>query len=341
MPILKLILALLLLLPASCILSGSPTDHYSGLPDFWEQVPIPSVMNDGTVIVDRSNTIYLMQFGKGVYKSSDMGAHWSHCPVDTCIDFIVMDSLGRIIAGTQHGTFINNSQDTIWKQISTINTKYGSAMVSSGNVLFITTPDTLYALAQLETDNPMRFLVDGPSKMSSSGNLSCDRAGNLFVRMGYATYKSSDNGLTWHSVFGLNTNECLHTISALNNNRLIAMSNNYDTAIYYSNDSGEHWLPLATSVKVRGNIVYETHDLACFGDSLLIVSAFSGVYYSHDFGNTWSDAIVGLRNNSTGCTAGDLFIDCNGYLWTRYGAYNSGHDELARSRLPLNNAGLP
>jgi photosystem II stability/assembly factor-like uncharacterized protein len=143
--------------------------------------------------------------------------------------------------------------------------------------------------------------------------LALDSLGNLYAGNGSssgtnAVYRSSNNGVTWDSIFvplhysGKPT--YVLDIQANSKNWIYVLANYYDSnVVYRSSDHGKSWV----KIKYHDRYSYFKHISIGKDNTLYLVAASSDVLsYSTDDGDTWNTWTNGLINLGLECVGADI-----------------------------------
>src|SRR5690606_18639018 len=141
-------------------------------------------------------------------------------------------------------------------------------------------------------------------------SISIDSVGAIYVGSSNNFYKSTDNGVTWTSIYsGLPSLEIATTLCKQQNE--IFVGTGYilqGDGVYYSTNGGEDWIQRGLS----GQTVYS---LTIDGEgSLFAGTKDNGVYKSTDHGLTWVQINNGLYNNNifrVKIAPGNLLFACS------------------------------
>lgn len=296
--------------------------------DTWKALgPRPKGHAVGLVIVsetehNRSHTapaMYLAIQDKGVFRSTDAGAHWTLLK-DGLIDKAVSEvaAVGNtVFAATNSGLYRLNS--AVWEQMSIATSEVIHSLVVSKNNLYIVTGHDLFTLRLLES----RLRGDGQImhgyKASSNGifystdlgeswteitpknkspfqrtptGMELVAAGETLLLLGTTQLQSKDGGQTWKD---LKPNRNLFAQGSFST---IAIDDNtfYNvgtSGVHQTTDAGESWQPF-----MKGMIGTRILDVVAFNNSLYMYTG-NDVFQSTDAGESWKNVPInagGLRS---------------------------------------------
>ena len=289
--------------------------------DTWKALgPRPKGNAVGLIIVSetehsRSHTapaMYLAIQDKGVFRSTDAGAHWTLLN-DGLTDIKVSEvaAIGdTVFAGTNTGLYRLNS--AVWEQMPIAASEVIHALVVSENSLYIVTGHDLFTLGLIES----RFRDDGQiihGYKASSSRILCSTdlgaswieitpknrspfqrtptgmklvaTGETLLLLGTTQLRSTDNGQTW---VDLGSDENLFTQGSFST---VAIDDktfyNVGTAgVHQTTDAGESWQPFMKGM--AGNSIL---DLVAFNDRLYMHTG-NDVFQSTDAGASWKNVPI-------------------------------------------------
>jgi photosystem II stability/assembly factor-like uncharacterized protein len=249
---------------------------------FWEQTNGPYDLTNSYVpiistVVDSSGRIYAGTNG-GIYRSSDNGSTWSNVYArGICYSFTI-GKKGRLYAGISDGLF-------------------------PGGILILSDQDEWSKVGYTFND----VVTVGVSSDNE-----------LFAGVDQGAFHSIDSGSTWTKVFPGHTDTAVVVIG-INSNGHIFISTNGASRIYKSIDDGQSWQGLN---KGLGDYRISSISFNAAGD----IFAVGGpdVFRSTDDGNNWTTIDSGLSN----AYLGPLAINPLGYLFicTDRGVFRSNNN---------------
>ncbi len=200
--------------------------------------------------------------------------------------------------------------------------------------------DSVYLLSYSEGDNDDRW-GSGLMRSTDKGNSWKDVSNfysnlrgvvsvnnYLFGAGDDSVYKSSDQGLKWSSCkTGIDSLDLLERsysqIEKIHSNGTdYLFLRDFHNGIYRSSNYGESWEKISGSLPISQNSSYTDYTaMTTTIDNKLIVSSSAGIFFSMDFGNSWSEIIGGIRNFK-GFGMNFLKSDPQGNVYT--GAYGIG-----------------
>lgn len=198
--------------------------------------------NTGTVYVGTGETWVRnsVSVGTGLYKTSDGGLNWKRVGLEKserigriCIhpkksEVVYVAALGHLWdANEERGVFKTTDGGKTWKKILYVDENTGCADLSMDPQ----EPDVLYAAMWQFRRKPYFFNSGGP---------------------GSGLYKTTDGGKTWNKIHKGLPNENLGRIAVAaapsRPGRVYAVVESKKSAFYRSDDQGEHWTRLDSSV---------------------------------------------------------------------------------------------
>ena len=209
----------------------------------FDREPVASI---GAIAIDPGNpkTIYVgtgekclrndISFGDGVYKSTDAGQTWTNIGLKDSqhIAVVLIDPRNTntiYVAAEGHasgpnderGVFKSTDGGSTWKKILYVDAKTGAADL----VFDPANPETLYAAMYEQRRDAYTMVSGGP---------------------GSGLYKSTDGGASWkkiegHGLPGGILGRIGIAVAASNPNRVYAIVEAKENALYRSNDAGQSW----------------------------------------------------------------------------------------------------
>ncbi|UCF05680.1 MAG: hypothetical protein JSV33_01180 [bacterium] len=215
----------------------------------------------------------------GVYRSTDTGMTWEQVGLaDRRVTYLCRTPAGEIFAGTTKELFRSPDEGQSWEEIDLREGVTGVHMhildilATGRGYLFVAASGDIYR----STDNGASWTIPrcmGLPKPASILNLASSRSGDIFATDYYhGIYRSKDNGETWEKVLAVESGVPvpgldMHTQSLVERNsaagedlrstgiRITSIAIGPDDCllagtdtryIFYSNDYGDSWHPLAT-----------------------------------------------------------------------------------------------
>ncbi len=265
--------------------------------------------------------------GGGVFISDDGGSSWSSynskLKNSTVQAFIVNGS--TIFAGTAGaGVYRSSDAGQNWVAVNEgLNNPYIYDFVIKNNRIFVATKREIFHTSNNGDTWEPRILnlpLDGVRSLAAVGNY-------LFAgTVGHGVYRSIDNGGSWRAV---NTGMSTATIYSLliKNSTIFAGSGN--GRVFRSDNWGESWTPSSTffqspivnSLTANDSCIFagtsygtymstdnglswqrinalglqEVVSLSAVGPMVIAGTATNGIYFSENYGKTWSQKNTGLE----------------------------------------------
>ena len=302
----------------------------------WEALgPRPNGHAVGLTIVDavqhnRSHTspaMYLVIQDKGVFRSTDAGAHWTLLK-DGLTDKEVSEvaAVGNtVFAATNSGLYRLNS--AVWEQMPIAASEVIHSLVVSENNLYIVTGHDLFTLGLLESrlrddgqiihgynasSNGIFYSTDlgvswaeitpknrSPFQRTPTG-MKLVVANETLLLLGTAQLRSKDNGQTWKD---LRPNRNLFAQGSFST---VAIDDNtfYNvgtSGVHQTTDAGESWQPF-----MKGMTGTRILDVVAFNNNLYIYTG-NDVFQSTDAGASWKNVPIhsgGFRSLKSGQSEG-------------------------------------
>lgn len=255
------------------------------------------IQSIGAVTVDKSNpnNVWVgtgeswvrnsVSVGDGVYKSTDAGATWTNVGLGgtehiarIAVDPKKSDTVFVCATGTlwspneERGVFRTTDGGKTWKKVLYVDTNTGCADISMDPG----EPQILYAGMWQFRRQPDFFTSGGP---------------------GSALYKSVDGGETWSKLKnGLPAGQSGRIAVAVAPSRpstVYALVEARKTALYRSDDLGEHWREVNDSFNVQVRPFYFAHVVVDPKDHNRVYKPGYSLTFSDDGGKTFSNAGVG------------------------------------------------
>ena len=293
--------------------------------DTWKTLgPRPKGQAVGLIIVDegqysRSHTspaMYLAIQDKGVFRSTDAGAHWTLLN-DGLTDREVFEvaAIGdTLFVGTNSGLYRFNSM--VWEQMPIAVSEVVHSLVSHENNLYVVTGHDLFTLGLLEsrlrdagqilrgyqasssrifcsTDLGESWIEITPKNRSpflrTPTGIKLVAAGETLLLLGTTQSRSKDGGQTWTDL-GIDRN-----LFTQDNFSTVAIDDdtfyNVGTSgVYRTTDAGESWQPF-----MRGMAGTSILDLVAFNDRLYMHTG-NDVFQSTDAGASWKNVPINFSS---------------------------------------------
>src|SRR5690606_25089732 len=256
--------------------------------------------NLGDVVFSSSGDIFVSSYysdGKGVYKSTDSGLSWELIP--PVYPFNEIFALGinkedNLFAGSgsYSGLFRSTDLGASWTWLSGYSRPECWAIAfNDSDHIFAGDGDWGGLMKSTDTGNTwVQSLPNSVVVLS----ISIDSVGAIYVGSSNNFYKSTDNGVTWTSIYsGLPSLEIATTLCKQHNEIFVGIGYILQgDGVYYSTNGGEVWIQRGLS----GQTVYS---LTIDGEgSLFAGTKDNGVYKSTDNGLTWVQINNGLYNKN-------------------------------------------
>jgi photosystem II stability/assembly factor-like uncharacterized protein len=251
----------------------------------WEFMGLAGEIIDD-IAIDDSGNIYVAS--SGVYKSTDDGVTW------------VFKNTGLEIAEALK-LFIDNNGNIFLGAIGFPNTGCGLYKSTNGGEYWEKIADTLNG-KPINIFYDIKIIPNEPS-------------GIIYVSNYYGVYKSTDNGITWHST---NFNNNLAIDIGISTNGYMFFGNNTASwfGIYRSTNLGSNW---------ERNAFLGVTAMAYLSDGSVLAGCYDpglgtfGIYKTTDNGDTW------FNTNTLSFGISDFVLDNNNdvYISSGYGVYLS------------------
>ena len=127
--------------------------------------------------------------------------------------------------------------------------------------------------------------------------------GTYYVGFEYGLLKSID-GNSWNAIERFNNKECLE-MDTYNSHLVVSVSSDTN-GVYFSVDNGDNW-------QFSSNMYATLVDFAFDNDTILYgifpdESWSSGLWKSHDFGDTWENEFYSTKMEALGFTGNTIFV---------------------------------
>ncbi|MGE5423837.1 MAG: hypothetical protein ACM3N9_00655, partial [Syntrophothermus sp.] len=288
----------------------------------WQKMNGPS-QNDFSCSAARGMDLFIG--GNGIYYSHDEGVTWekrSNGLIDRQIIKIVFFGNRVYAVSYQHNLFFSDDLGLNWHRCD----KYPVSNISAGS-------DYLFAI----TDRGFERSADGVSwevkfQVNYTGTMiSIDASGQkVFVPDGGGFYRSLDNGEHWSSLYVSSA----HFFGPFTfTDSYIISAGNGDT--YRTDDDGETWEShTAGTYNYRPSIGFRNG--RCYGWLFYDSPALCGLYYSDNYGTTWTHSQY-LQNGGNFCfTSSRAFVfDFDPYSALSF-FYSSADEGLTWDKVNIN-----
>lgn len=140
--------------------------------------------------------------------------------------------------------------------------------------------------SSLYQDGPISAIAIDPT---NSNKIIAGDGTNQFMKI----YISEDRGLTWIPVNHPSSEQCID-ISKTNPNRVVTGSNSFSNQLAKSTNGGYNWSSISLSYVVTGRVwTVRFHPLNA---DKIFAGGEKGLFYSNDFGTTWTELNNGIPN---------------------------------------------
>jgi hypothetical protein len=263
-----------------------------------------------TSILAIDKTIFIGDYGSGVFRSSDNGVAWALVDtVSTKLVNALAISATTLIAGADDGIFTSTNDGVSWTAVDSSTGSMFNGIFAKDNIVLGGTDN---GVVFKSTDNGAHWTY-GKLGTTDSMVVAFGAMGNTLVAgtWGDGIFLSSDNGNTWiESNAGL-LDPVVFSFTAKGASIFAGAGRR---GIYQSVDNGVKWV----------HIGLESTDLpklAKSGDKIFVGTWGDGVFVSTDNGIRWTDANSGLMDKDIYSIAvhdGFLLVGtANGGVWRR------------------------
>jgi Secretion system C-terminal sorting domain len=249
----------------------------------WVQMSngIPSVSNAFSLAVI-GNTIFAgLDFGRGVYKSSNDGLNWTQTALNNR-QIITLLAVGNYLyAGTDSGIFVTSNNGTSWTH-SSINGIPILSFTANGNTIFAGTNNYGVYVSSNNGNTWVQTTLNNKyvSSLTVFNNI-------IFAGTTGAIYVSTNNGVDWSSI----PNTFGQVLSfAIIGNTILGGIANYPTGyggIKMSTNNGTNW----SYTPFQEETVFA---LTAYNNKLFSGTSISGIFYSSNLGTNWLAINQGL-----------------------------------------------
>lgn len=256
--------------------------------------------NLGDVVFSSGGEIFVSAYGsdgKGIYNSTDSGLNWELLPPVYPFNEIFALGINKkdiLFAGSGYysGIFRSTDLGASWTWLSGY-TRPECWALAFNDSDHIFAGDGDWGGLMKSTDSGNTWVQMLPNSVAVL-SISMDSIGAIYVGASNNFYKSTDNGVTWTSIYsGLPSLEIATTLCKQRNE--IFVGTGYilqGDGIYHSTNGGEDWIQRGLS----GQTVYS---LTMNDNGTLIAGTKdSGIYKSSDNGLTWLQINNGLYNKN-------------------------------------------
>ena len=247
---------------------------------------------------DPVNTMAYAGAGK-IFRSSDDGVNWTgyDLPDQMTIYSIALNSLGRVVAGTDEGVYQSLDFGATWQAFN--------GTLPAGNVRAVCLIDSLPAiLAGVENDGLYRSPITVPTwsqrglKSPAVFFLGPDHEGRIFAGTNDSVFVTTDKGSTWTTS---NTGIPTQFTNAIVSYETLLFAGTR-RGVYYSDNQGSLWTE-------RNNGLGNTPITALAADAQrnrLFAGTAKNLFTSTDEGLTWIASNTGLVDSSITALAVNL-----------------------------------
>jgi hypothetical protein len=270
---------------------------YAALNAQWVQTSGPS---EHTVLsLAICDTVLIAGTYSGAYISTDNGGHWAAAGSinslgTRILSLVVMNNL--VFAGTDAGVCRSSDNGTSWKAVDSgmpDRSLVHSLAVSGTNVYAGTHAQGVF----LSVDSGATWTAINSGLPAATSAYSLFARGNQVIAgtWGAGIFRSANNGTTWTVA-----NSGLPAI-AIGGYAFSLVSCGADlfaaigSGIYSSGDNGMNWSSVRSS-----QIFSDVYSLTTSGPDLFAATYSDGVFYSADYGLSWTAINTGLPVNNQG-----------------------------------------
>jgi hypothetical protein len=247
------------------------------------------------------NTIYTGTHNDGIYSSSDIGNTWTKIgtgnPLDTLSNSIIFSMLNPapniLLAGAcGFGLYRSTDNGATWTHIiAGLPNQSGSGWtcinslaLSGTKVVAATTEGIYYSSNNGLTWSASNITGDQvyASGLAVHDNIVC--TGIVSFTIGSGVYRSVNNGVTW--VFITNVIQDVISMASGEDNHFYAGTFNDN---WVSGDNGLTWSTVGPGIPndIGGFVIMTVDNYVFIGNNL-------GIFYSEDYGDSFSDANLGM-----------------------------------------------
>lgn len=274
----KLRYSSLIILFASTILYGQNWQYYGSPPG--GTIYALAVDSDGNIIAAPERG--------GIYVSTDNGNLWERRSTlieNTTVYSIAQNIDGKIFIGTYGKGLLSTTDLGInWTRISALNSDYVySVRTNSDGDIIVSTYNAIYS--STDQGNSWTYL-----RSSQNAELELDNNGDILVTSADSIFISSDNGISWENISGNLPPNNIH-------NLIVTQNNNYFfvrmiSGLYRSTDMGSYW-------EEHDNGLDPISILSLYSSpaGYIFAGTFEGLFYSPDYGNTWTSMMISASSN--------------------------------------------
>jgi photosystem II stability/assembly factor-like uncharacterized protein len=242
----------------SLIVSSTPSgvQKYNRLTKKWKNLGLHNVE---AVTITPSNILYAATIEEGLYKSTDIGEHW---------------------------TLTNLTADTLMPVYNVLAINNDTLFAATGfglNLRRSTNGGQNWEILPLRTGDNSRGLFFNSNNLWVTGISS---GSHVF-------YKSSNIGISFDSLYsGFNTWSSNNPISATNNGYVFLASRSNDLdGIIRSTDDGLHWEQVLSINNTAPTVFNNDDGVVITGSVVFSLSDTNKIYLSTDYGYSWSSMV--------------------------------------------------
>ena len=264
-------------------------------------------------LVSNDSTIISVNWGSGIYRSSDGGSHWSL--LATGLSDLGLTSLAAngssLFAGSYgSGVFLSVDNGKTWSQSNDGLTDLRvNAVATVGNNTFAGTLSGGF----LSTDGGLKWMAVNnglSSSASQSVYVMTARNSTLFIGTDAGVYRSTNNGGNWTAVNNGFSGDRSTFIRSLITESGMIVAGTWGSGIFGSSDDGDNWAPMNNGLSNPAvfSLAYSDSLLAAGtvydGDASIV-----GVYLSSNQGKEWF-----LKNNGLSQADVDALVILDGKI---------------------------
>ncbi len=262
--------------------------------NIWTKLNLGGNWSDArSIAFDQQGRIYVGTGGGNIYRSSDLGDHWTHVASGLTSDFIgsiMVAPDNHIFAGSNSGVYRSTDQGSTWAKTNKglpTNVVIYSLMCGNNNVVYAGGDGGSGIFCSLDDGNTwtsMNTVSNGLFTMS----LMIDRNNRIFAgTLNQGVYISTDNGTSW-SYSGLNS---VHNVTSFGldstGNVIVATL----SGIYRLTNNSSSWSLIQTETSISPPLSIASTQ----SNQLYVGTSSSGVIHSTDNGTSWSQCNFGLE----------------------------------------------